>query len=489
MITFNWHSGELIIVDHDTPPNIESPIEGKLTYVHKSLVPQKGRPWIKETVRETVKLTRELPGQPCRTLVTYQGLLDRACDICAKKGIKYEIVDKREPFPKPQMQFAKGFWHSQFSSLIRVLKHDRSGIGKFPTRYGKASMLLNCMRVYPDVPTVIAAPGVDLMNQLVAELRVGLPGRTISSVFSGAKGLKGQCGDVTVCSLDSLEKLNPDDVKLLLIDEPHAIAAPSRILGVSRFKRARIIAFGASTTGRFDGADALVEGLVGPVLCEKTFKEAVAEGAICPIKVFSVRIPFDPFPCSDRNDAYKKLLFANPEFNRIVKEISDNVIPAEWQTLIFADQVKQIDLMNKCVEGGTTAIASRMTTKERTEKFNAMKAGTIKRCIATGIYAVGITFPDLRCVINAAGGGGSITGTQKPGRLAQNRPGKKAGYLFDFVFTPRNREMSDDKDLNRWGPNDKWSSVVIDCQSRHKVYRANGYDIQTVLNLNEIVLE
>jgi superfamily II DNA or RNA helicase len=413
-------------------------------------------------------------------------LLDRCIEFCAKKRIKYEVVDQRDPFPPPQMHLAKGFRGKQFSSFIQMLKHNRSGIGKFPTRWGKSTILANLMRVFPGVPTVLAAPGVDLMNQIVAELRIALPGRTISSVFSGSKGLKGQCDDITVCSLDSLDKLNPEDVRLLLIDEPHAIAAPSRILGMQAFRHARIIGVGATTTGRFDGADILVEGLIGPVLYEKTFREAVAEGAICPIRVYVVTIPFDMWPCSDRDTAYRRLLYHNPEFNRLIEVISSQIIPQDWQTLIFADQQKQIDLIKLCVEDGVTAIASRMGATERKEKFEAMKAGTIKRCIATNIYSTGVTFPDLRCVINAAGGGGSITGTQKPGRLAQIRPGKKAGYLFDFQFVPKGW---DDRDFKKYGPNDKWCSVVIDCQNRIRVYRETGFDVRTVTSLNQITID
>jgi superfamily II DNA or RNA helicase len=324
------------------------------------------------------------------------------------------------------------------------------------------------------------------MGQLVDELRVALPERTISSVFSGAKGRKGQCDDITVCSLDSLEKLNPDDVRLLLIDEPHAIAAPSRILGMSKFKHARILGCGATTTGRFDGADILVEGLIGPVLYEKTFLEAVKEGAICTIKVFFIRVPFDAFWCDNRDVAYKRLVFANHEFNNIIRRISSEIIPQDWQTLIFADQAKQIDLIEACVADGVSAIASRMTAKERRAKFDDMKAGTIKRCIATSIYSTGVTFPDLRCVINASGGGGSITGTQKPGRLAQIRPGKKAGYVFDFLFVPREWE---DHENGKYGRDDKWSSVVIDCKSRMRVYRDNGYEIQIVSDLSQIKID
>jgi superfamily II DNA or RNA helicase len=483
MIRITWYSGQLVVTDTELMPDTESPIETSLIYTHKSLVPNPKKPWIKDTVREKVKLARELPGQTRRTFTCYQGFLDRVIQACNQRKLAYEVHDLREKLPPIQMQLMHGFWHSQFSSLIKFLSKGRSGILKLPTRFGKSSCLLNIIRAYPNVPTVVAMPGVDLLNQACAELRIGLPGRTVSGEFSGAKKPKGQCDDVTVCSLDSLEKINPEGVKLLLIDEPHAIAAPSRILNVAKFQQARIYGFGATTTGRFDGGDALVEGLVGPVLFEKTFSQAVKEGAICPITVYMVEMPFEKFACHDRDSAYRQLVYRNPRFMEVVQQIS-NAIPLDWQTLIFADQMKQIDLIATFVEGGTTAIASRMSKKERDEKFASMKSGDTKRCIATGIYAVGTTFPDLRCIINAAGGGGSITGTQKPGRLAQRRPGKKCGYMIDFLFV-----ATDHDEDARTGGGDKWISVIIDCQNRLRVYRANGYTIKVIKNLADMRFE
>jgi superfamily II DNA or RNA helicase len=284
--------------------------------------------------------------------------------------------------------------------------------------------------------------------------------------------------------MQSLEKLNPDDVRLLLIDEPHAILAPSVLIHMTKFKNARILAYGATMDGRFDDSDIILEGLVGPILYEKSFRQAVDEKAICDIRVYMLRVPFEPFQCNTRDQAYNRLLLKNNAFNALVKRLSAEVIPSDWQTLIFADLVKQIELMNQFVEDGVPAIASQMTNKERKERFAMMKTGEIKRCICTDIYSQGVTFPDLRCIINASGGGGSITGTQKPGRLAQRRPGKTRGYLIDFLFQPPG--MASDEEWVKSAQ--KWFYVVQDCQARMKVYRANGYDVRVINNIEEIEL-
>jgi len=485
MIKIIWYSGELVISDSDSPPGTESPIESKLFYTHKNLVQNAEKPWLKDVTKEKVKLTREIPGQAVRTFVCYQGLLDRVVEICEKKRKQYEIVDARDPMPRPQMSKMRGFRAGQFSAVVKFLHPNRSGILKAPTRWGKGTAIANVMRAYPGIPTVLAAPGVDLLGQLVSELKAALPDRAIKGLFTGSKD-RYQSEDITVCSLDSLEKVNPDGIRLLLIDEPHAIAAPSRILNVSKFKHARIYGFGATVEGRFDNADIIVEGLIGPVLYEKTFREAVADGAICPIVVYMLKLEFPPFDCQSRDYAYRYLVFGNKDLYGIVQNIIETKISPDWQTLIFADQKKQVDLINKFVEGGLGAVASRMTNKERKAMFAAMKTGEVKRCVATSIYAQGVTFPDLRVIINASGGGGSITGTQKPGRLAQVRPGKKAGYLVDFLLSPKDWEYRENRN---YGPLDKWSAVVFDCNNRMKVYRENGYDVRVVNSIEEMTFE
>lgn len=482
MIELLWFSGELIIQGF-TEYEFEV-VTAKLRYEHKSIARVVGQEWKSTVEREWVHLYRELPGLGTRAIVTYQGMIDRVGDNLAAKGVPYVVIDRREPMPNPDFSKVHGFWHTQFSTLLKVLSQRRSGILEAPTRYGKTSILVNIMRAFPGLPTVLAAPGVDLLGQLVTELKEALPGRDIKGLFSGSRD-KFQSHDITICSLDSLEKIQEQDIKLLLVDEPHACAAPSRVQNVAKFKHARILGVGATAEGRFDGADIIVRGLIGPTLFKKTFKEAVKEGAICPIVVYMFKITFDPWKCFDRQHAYKRLIFANEQFNALVQQLCW-AIPQEWQTIVFADTAKQIDLIHLMVQDGVPAIASRMSKKERAAKFEEMKAGTIKRCIATNIYSTGVTFPDLRCVINAEGGGGSITGTQKPGRLAQKRPGKAAGYLIDFMFVAKDWENRDDQNFKQ---DDKWSAVVNDGFSRLRVYKQNGYDIRYVTSVDDIFLE
>jgi superfamily II DNA or RNA helicase len=470
MVELIWGSGDLVI------RNPKPAILQALHYNHKSLVMNEST-FKRDIVTEKVAVYRELEGG---SVTTFQGLLDYVMRICEENNIPFQMADMRMKMPVPKIDQAGDFMFGQRKLFFEFLAKNRSGAIKAPTRYGKTVLIANTCRVYNGVRTVVTAPGVSLLSQLQNDLKRWLPHRDIRGIYTGSKTKK-PSEDITVVSMDSIEKCEPENVRLLLIDEPHAAVSPTRVGAMMKFRNARILGFGATLEGRFDGADDLIAGLLGPVLAEKTFKEAVAEGAICPIVVYMLRMKYSPFACFRRETAYKKLIYRNENFNDLVRTIMRTVAPVDWQSLIFVDEIKQADLMQMMMEEGVVAVASRMDKEERQQRFDEMVHNIIKRCICTDIYATGITFPDLRIIVNAAGGGGSITATQKPGRLAQVRPGKKAGYLVDFLWVP-------DRDAN-FPRENEWRSVSNDSYNRMANYKKIGFEVRIVSKPEDIKFE
>ena len=114
----------------------------------------------------------------------------------------------------------------------------------------------------------------------------------------------------------------------------------------------------------------------------------------------------------------------------------------------------------------------------RTEMFERLKNNELKRCLCSNIYSTGVTIPDIRCVVNCCGGGGSILSVQKPGRLAEIKPGKKAGYLIDYLLVPTSNVGSSIDFM-----------IANDCKARIKVYEEKGYKIDYFDNIEDIKLE
>jgi superfamily II DNA/RNA helicase len=191
----------------------------------------------------------------------------------------------------------------------------------------------------------------------------------------------------------------------------------------------------------------------------------------------------------------------NNDVAQLVAYICRHVIPPDWQTLVFISSEDQANKLMEHMPEGTLAMAKVLTDAEREDITRRMQNNEIKRCVASNIYSQGVTFSDVRVVINLAGGGGSITAVQKPGRLAEIRPNKKWGIMMDLSYelvddrpeqvaaTQSGRVMggasADVVNDNEPDASAFWS-VVRDCQARLRTYREKGYVVEMIDGRNQL---
>lgn len=429
--------------------------------------------WKKGVKKRKEEIFEILKTKPFRTIITDQGHFEKVMMWLSKNGIKFMVDDQREELPSLDLSRIQGLRYSQKPLLETALRKRRSGLLVFPTRYGKSYLITETLRSFPKTTSVVTAPGKDLLRQTYDQLKTMLPERKVTLLGNGSMG-----DDITICSMDSLHKCTYDKVKLLLVDEPHACVTDSRIPHIRNFRHALKYGFSATPRGRFDGKDPLIEGVIGPVLVERTFQEAVAEGAICEIDcVLIVLDPKDKSCGTNRDVAYRKFLLQNPVVASIIGTLFTELFPTDWQAMVFIKNEKQAEyLLPFMGDGATIAMAKRLSTSERKELFAKMASGEIKKCAASDIYAQGVTFSALRCVVNAAGGGPYTNTVQKPGRLAEKVEGKVSGIMVDFVLTP---------DETRH-PGTTYNQLAGDSRRRYEVYKSKGYNIHFVNSRDQL---
>jgi hypothetical protein len=340
------------------------------------------------------------------------------------------------------------------------------------------TLILNACRAFEGYPIVVVIPGKDLLGQTYDALCKAMPNRKITRIPNGK-----QSPDITVCSMDSLHKLDASKIRVVLIDEPHALPTDGRMPGFTNFTKALKLGFGATLEGRFDGKDPLITGLIGPVLSNRSYLEAVAEGAICPIVVYMLKVEIPKTNIKQRHTAYKSLFYQNPNVGRIMRELftAGQVIPQSWQSLGFISNEDQVNFLRDQLQGldFDVAMAKLMTEAERKEKMQKLASGETMRCLATNIYAQGVTFSDLRVMINISGGGASTQSIQKPGRVAEIRPGKKAGIVIDFLCVPSPK-------LQEASPGNPGWCLIRDSQARLDHYKKTGFHTYVVDNTTQI---
>lgn len=421
--------------------------------------------------------------------VTHQGFWKLIMDSYFEDGIVFEVVNRRIArtemgFPEPALDKMYGFRFSQEELITSALIKNRSGLIGAPTRYGKSVLMVNTIRAYPTLTICVVAPGVDLVNQLYEDITVkfGIRNRT-THIIHGSKKLKKQIqkGDIVVCSIDSLSNVDPDEFDLLIADEPHAFGTARRVEFLERFHKARRLGFGATLHGRSDGRDKFIMGLFGPILAKRTYLEAVREGAICPLEVIFYDVELAPSSWKRRDTAYNKHFYKNETIANTIKRICHEVIPKDMQTLIFIKNEEQARMLQNTIGKDTClAMAKTMTDSEREEKTALLKNNIIKRCLCTRIYVQGVTFSDVRFLVNAEAGGATTSSIQKPGRLAEIRPNKKCGIIIDLFFKPIPGENLSDHQ------GEGWVSLCRESNSRKNMYKREGYNITHVSSIQEL---
>ena len=451
-------------------------LEKLLTYVEKKMSEKN-----QKIEKISVPMYQRLDSHPgMEVLQTHQGFWKKVVEHVEGQGLQVRMHDIRLKFPAPDFSRMHGMRFSQEPLLKEALMQNRSGLIGAPTRFGKTTLIINTLRCYPGLKTVVTVPGVDLIDQLADDIRKALPDRDVK-VLHGKTRNKYQGDDITVVSMDSLDKCDHSGTRLVLIDEPHALVTDGRMPDFLAFDRARKIGYGATLDGRFDNRDPLIEGLIGPVLAERTYRQAVAEGAISPIVVFMLPMPVKGFWCRDRNAAYKKIMWENEVFAQWVRWIAKKLVPADWQVMGFIQNEKQANFLMERMTGVECelAMAKLMTDKEREAMTEKLRNEEVRFCLASNIYAQGVTFSGLRVVLNLSGGGASTGTIQKPGRVAEIRPGKRCGVVFDFLFEPPRDVCEQDMKGQCWQP-------VWESNARRAYYTKKGFEVYIPRNATEL---
>jgi superfamily II DNA or RNA helicase len=438
--------------------------------------------------------------QYCQQLTTLPGFVHRIKEALKEAGWTYTVIDERTPMPEPNLHKAfSGLYDHQLECAYVALKSG-GGIIACPTGWGKTHIMKAMVNAYTSEAlklrgtplTVVSAPDKDIAAKDYRDLKAMLPNREVGLVMTGHSNFS---DDVQVITLDSLHRINADEVGVLIVDEVHASASDKRADSIVAMRRAVRWGVSATPTGRFDGRDLVTEGLFGPVVYTRTYGDGVKDGALVPITVYWVKCPepaigmpkFEAY--STRVGRYRNGVWRNKNRNAFIGDIMRR-IPDSMQTLCIMQYLDQMDEIYPLCGTGTTMVHAvtdqvglskfknliSITPAERREIYRKMEAAEIKRILSTYVYKQGVNFPHLAVVINAGGGGSDIVAKQIPGRESRKTATKERAYLVDF-WHPWDKVKNDKE---RWvaGP------IYADDQSREKAYNHLGFEQVWVEDLN-----
>lgn len=217
----------------------------------------------------------------------------------------------------------------------------------------------------------------------------------------------------------------------LVVDEPHAIGAPTFAAVVDAVATGQRFGLGATPLARSDGKNEGIVQRLGPIIYEADARELIAQGYLSDGVVH-----FSPFHVgeqqgADWHRAYDSFVASNPERNALLVE---QVAVAPKPCLVLARRIPHAAHLAAEIamtHDRTGLVHGQMPAAERAQALTALRQGTLDVLVASSIFDEGIDIPELRAVVIAAAGKSTIRAVQRMGRATRPATDKEHFIVYD----------------------------------------------------------
>jgi len=481
-------SGPLMCVSggdgESLPRDVLRLIEGQLVYTHRHY--EHGGRGRGASVRYENRRMFQYDGKG--RLICQVGWLQRIVRTLKLRGYEVDVVRDDPPLDRPDCYeqdwdaLAAGFEFRKYQDvcIANIAASERGVIDAVPA-FGKMWIIWMVCVLYPKAKIDI----ITRRRDVVASIR-NLGIRWVPNVgqIGGGKRIEGR---VTVFTADSLHH-NLFDADIVLVDEVHEMMTDRYVKLLSRYQHARMYGFTATVATRADNAHARMEAIFGPTIFKISHAEAVRAGLVVPMIVKWLGIDADCNPIAHLQSSTAKKrhgIWRNAARNEAIAEAAKSFVDRGLQTLILVDTFEHMLFLRRllpeficCYSEGVSqermatwrrmGLLSddepRMTAQRRESLRVAFEERRILGAIATGVWAVGVSFNSLQVLIRAAGGVSKTNSIQMPGRVGRidEKTGKKAGILVDCMDYFDNGMLQQSLARRRIYAGEGWSQYMPD---------------------------
>lgn len=383
-------------------------------------------------------------------LWTYSGLADFLADTLgttvenhieypAPKTIPWENVPVNKMYP------------FQEQALEKLLESKHAGVS-IGTGLGKSFIILNLAKSL-GLKTVIMAPFNNIATQLYEEFLKAFGPKYVGAYFDGKKKADKLFVIASGQSLTRLQPGMPDyeellKTKVFIADESHFTpAATMHKVCVGSMALAPYRFFFSATQMRGDGGALLLQGIIGPVVFEKSVAEGVDEGYLAKPTVTMIKVQ-----SSDGFDNPKKAmemtrhhLFYNNNVHQIAADIANKSVSLLGHpVLILVEEMEQFTKLlpyfkhkAKFAHGGVTKdnaslLPAAYHDSDPAALVESFNAGEIPILVGTSCVSTGTNFKSVRTLIYLQGGQSEIQVRQALGRSTRLFKDKKECMIYDF---------------------------------------------------------
>lgn len=396
-------------------------------------------------------------------VVVLSGYLARMAGRLRKLNCPAQLRDvspsrKRPDCYAPQWERLRGkiTFRPRQEECLQTISRVPCGIIKAVAGFGKTTLIGAAALLFPEARIDVVTKSVDVAERIARSLKRFVP--RVGRIGDGWK----QRERVNVITAGSLQHAD-GDVDFLFADEVHQLATVNFSTALaSRYRNSRNFGLSATPYARMDNAHAVLEPLFGPMVFQLEYPEAVELGLVVPVRVrwLPMRLRSNPAERYTNRVARKRNgIWTNFERNQ---RIADAVreYPDTHQVLILVEtiehavhlgaQLPDFTLMYGSMTPTDAAYYKKhkllpedyspLTFEQKHDMRAAFESGTLKKVIATDVWATGVDFEQLSVLVRADDRDSDIVDVQGPGRVsrlytAPDGTRKEFGEVLDCMDT------------------------------------------------------
>ena len=343
------------------------------------------------------------------------GLSRRLVKVAREAGFQVAVLQRTrsvEILPGHSVTGVSWVPREHQKAALDAIRERRRGLIQHATGGGKSD-LIGLLSALIQGRVLIIATSKKLQEDLVSRCRK-------FHVHPGQVG----CGyhdtkkRVVVCNDDSLKKLTKQELlsfQAILEDEVHGAAAKSVNSVLMKCLNAEIrIGFSATALDRADKKGLFIVGALGETIHRYTPQQAAADGVISKAKLFMPSYQHRYLQDTETYVDWEKLAIAtNPTRNLMILRL---VHETKAPRILFVRTKIHQQLLVELI-GESCGYVNDETPKDKADNtVKDLRSGRIGTLVSTPIYRQGIDIPEIKTVINAAGGKATIDVIQKVGR-------------------------------------------------------------------------
>ena len=418
------------------PPEIRATIMDTLTFPNpKWLENERMGRWN----RGTPKVLRFYDKTRGGGLWIPRGYMRQLLLLCRRRGVRYEIDDRRRALPPVDFNFTGQLKPFQQEAVKTMLSRD-FGVLNAPTGSGKTVMALYIIARRRQ-PALIVVHTKDLAYQWIERAGefLGIPADTVGFIGDG-KNVVGE--KITVALVQSLYKCAEEvsqNIGFLLVDECHRCPSRTFTEAVTDFDSKYMLGLSA-TPWRRDNLSKLIFWHLGDVHHKIDQSLLVESGDVLAAEIIIRETDFKPY--YDPVNEYSKMiseLTSDDKRNRLIasdvaREVKDN----NGVCLVLSDRKKHCGILQALLRYrhkiSSELLTGDLSGSERREVLDRLNKGDVKVLLATGqLIGEGFDRRDLSPLFLTTPIKFSGRVLQYIGRVLRPAPGKKKARVYDYV--------------------------------------------------------